>query len=91
VNKLIKTLKPIYFQMMIKKLIPFYVLVLSIFLSSCQSNSTTLASGSADSLAATQNSEEKPEEAEEQQTGGKKASAAEILARLRCPFCVIIR
>ncbi|OYZ43898.1 MAG: hypothetical protein B7Y19_09350, partial [Sphingobacteriales bacterium 24-40-4] len=73
-----------------KKLIPIYVLVLSIFLSSCQSNSTTLASGSADSLAVTQSSEEsssdEPEKAETQQKGGKKASAAEILARPQVPI-----
>ncbi|MCF8454268.1 MAG: polysaccharide deacetylase family protein [Pedobacter sp.] len=73
-----------------KKLIPIYVLVLSIFLSSCQSNSTTLASGSADSLAVTQSSEEsssdEPEKAETQQKGGKKANAAEILARPQVPI-----
>lgn len=76
--------------MMNKKLIPFYVLVLSIFFTSCQSNSTTLASGSADSIPAIQNNEEnksdEPEKAETKQTGGKKASAAEILARPQVPI-----
>ncbi len=76
--------------MMNKKLIPFYVLVLSIFFTSCQSNSTTLASGSADSIPAIQNNEEnksdEPEKAETKQAGGKKASAAEILARPQVPI-----
>jgi peptidoglycan/xylan/chitin deacetylase (PgdA/CDA1 family) len=45
-----------------------------------------LKSGSADSLAATQNSEDKLEEAEVQQTGDKKANAAEILARPQVPI-----
>jgi peptidoglycan/xylan/chitin deacetylase (PgdA/CDA1 family) len=89
-EQIYQTLKPIYFQMMNKKLILFYVLVLSIFLASCQSNSTTLASGSADSISATQNIEEsssdEPEKAETQQKGGKKANAAEILARPQVPI-----
>jgi len=79
-----------YFQMMNKKLIPFCILLLSIFLASCQSNSKTLTLGSADSISATQNVEEsssdEPEKAETQQKGGKKANAAEILARPQVPI-----
>ena len=89
-EQIYQTLKPIHFQMMNKKLIPIYVLVLSIFLNSCQSNSKTLASDSADSTSATQNVEEsssdEPGKAETQQKGAKKANAAEILARPQVPI-----
>ncbi|MBM3401768.1 MAG: hypothetical protein FJY21_05525, partial [Bacteroidetes bacterium] len=75
---------------MIKKLIPIYALVLGIFISSCQSNSKTLESGSADSISTTQSMEEsssnEPEKVEKEQKGGKKATAAEILARPQVPI-----
>jgi peptidoglycan/xylan/chitin deacetylase (PgdA/CDA1 family) len=76
--------------MMNKKSIPFYLLVLSLYLASCQSNSTTLSSDSADSIAANQSLEksnlEDPQKIESEQTGGKKANAEEILARPQVPI-----
>jgi len=85
-----QTTETIYFQMMNKKSIPFYLLIISIYLSSCQSNSTTLSSESADSIPAIQSNEksntEETEKTESGQVAGKKANAAEILARPQVPI-----
>jgi peptidoglycan/xylan/chitin deacetylase (PgdA/CDA1 family) len=79
-----------YFQMMNKNIIPICILLLSIFLTSCQSNSKPLATGTSDSIPSGQTIEEEisaePEKEESQQTGGKKAGAAEILARPQVPI-----
>ncbi len=76
--------------MMNKNIIPVCILLLSIFLTSCQSNSKPLATGTSDSIPSGQNNEEEisvePEKEEAQQTGGKKAGAAEILARPQVPI-----
>jgi len=73
-----------------KNIIPVCILLLSIFLTSCQSNSKPLATGTSDSIPSGQNNEEEisvePEKEEAQQTGGKKAGAAEILARPQVPI-----
>lgn len=73
-----------------KKLTLFYLLTLGLYLASCQSNSTTLSSDSADSLPVNTSIEksitEEPEETGREQIGGKKANASEILARPQVPI-----
>ena len=73
-----------------KKLIPFYLLIISIYLSSCRSNSITLSSDSADSIPGSQSVEksntEETGKTESELPSGKKANAAEILARPQLPI-----
>jgi peptidoglycan/xylan/chitin deacetylase (PgdA/CDA1 family) len=76
--------------MMNKKSIPFYLIIFSIYLSSCQSNSTTTSSDSAANIATSQSIEksttEEIEKTTSEQVTGKKANAAEILARPQVPI-----
>ena len=85
-----QTTETIYFQMMNKKSIPFYLIIFSIYLSSCQSNSTTTSSDSAANIATSQSIEksttEEIEKTTSEQVTGKKANAAEILARPQVPI-----
>jgi peptidoglycan/xylan/chitin deacetylase (PgdA/CDA1 family) len=85
-----QTTETIYFQMMNKKSIPFYLIIFSIYLSSCQSNSTTASSDSVANIATSQSIEksttEEIEKTTSEQVTGKKANAAEILARPQVPI-----
>jgi peptidoglycan/xylan/chitin deacetylase (PgdA/CDA1 family) len=85
-----QTTETIYFQMMNKKSIPFYLIIFSIYLSSCQSNSTTTSSDSVANIATSQSIEksttEEIEKTTSEQVTGKKANAAEILARPQVPI-----
>ena len=85
-----QTTETIYFQMMNKKSIPFYLIIFSIYLSSCQSNSTTASSDSVANIATSQSIEksttEEIEKTTSEQITGKKANAAEILARPQVPI-----
>jgi peptidoglycan/xylan/chitin deacetylase (PgdA/CDA1 family) len=76
--------------MMNKKSIPFYLLIISIYLCSCQSDSITLSSDSADSIPARQSIEksntEESGKTESEPPSGKKANATEILARPQLPI-----
>jgi peptidoglycan/xylan/chitin deacetylase (PgdA/CDA1 family) len=76
--------------MMNKKSIPFYLIIFSIYLSSCQSNSTTTSSDSVANIATSQSIEksttEEIEKTTSEQVTGKKANAAEILARPQVPI-----
>lgn len=85
-----QTTETIYFQMMNKKSIQFYLIIFSIYLSSCQSNSTTTSSDSAANIATSQSIEksttEEIEKTTSEQVTGKKANAAEILARPQVPI-----
>jgi peptidoglycan/xylan/chitin deacetylase (PgdA/CDA1 family) len=76
--------------MMNKKSIQFYLIIFSIYLSSCQSNSTTTSSDSAANIATSQSIEksttEEIEKTTSEQVTGKKANAAEILARPQVPI-----
>ena len=80
----------IYFHIMNKKSIPFYLLIFSIYLSSCKSNSTTSSSDSSANIPASQSIEksttEEIEKTTSEQVTGKKANAAEILARPQLPI-----
>jgi peptidoglycan/xylan/chitin deacetylase (PgdA/CDA1 family) len=73
-----------------KKSIPFYLLIFSIYLSSCKSNSTTSSSDSSANIPASQSIEksttEEIEKTTSEQVTGKKANAAEILARPQLPI-----
>jgi peptidoglycan/xylan/chitin deacetylase (PgdA/CDA1 family) len=85
-----QTTETIYFQMMNKKSIQFYLIIFSIYLSSCQSNSTTTSSDSVANIATSQSIEksttEEIEKTTSEQVTGKKANAAEILARPQVPI-----
>jgi peptidoglycan/xylan/chitin deacetylase (PgdA/CDA1 family) len=85
-----QTTETIYFQMMNKKSIPFYLIIFSIYLSSCQSNSTTTSSDSVANIATSQSIEksttEEIEKTTSEQVTGKKANATEILARPQVPI-----
>jgi peptidoglycan/xylan/chitin deacetylase (PgdA/CDA1 family) len=85
-----QTTETIYFQMMNKKSISFYLLIFCIYLSSCQSNSTTPSSDSAGNIPASQSIEksttEEAEKTASEQVTGKKANAAEILGRPQVPI-----
>jgi peptidoglycan/xylan/chitin deacetylase (PgdA/CDA1 family) len=85
-----QTTETIYFQMMNKKSIPFYLIIFSIYLSTCQSNSTTTSSDSVANIATSQSIEksttEEIEKTTSEQVTGKKANAAEILARPQVPI-----
>jgi peptidoglycan/xylan/chitin deacetylase (PgdA/CDA1 family) len=76
--------------MMNKKSIPFYLIIFSIYLSTCQSNSTTTSSDSVANIATSQSIEksttEEIEKTTSEQVTGKKANAAEILARPQVPI-----
>lgn len=76
--------------MMNKKSISFYLLIFCIYLSSCQSNSTTPSSDSAGNIPAGQSIEksttEEAEKTASEQVTGKKANAAEILGRPQVPI-----
>lgn len=76
--------------MMNKKSISFYLLIFCIYLSSCQSNSTTPSSDSAGNNPAGQSIEksttEEVEKTASEQVTGKKANAAEILGRPQMPI-----
>ena len=73
-----------------KKSIPFYLLIFSVYLSSCKSNSTTSSSDSLAVIPASQSIEkstrEETEKTTSEQVTGKKANAAEILARPQVPI-----
>lgn len=76
--------------MMNKKSISFYLLIFCIYLSSCQSNSTTPSSDFAGNIPAGQSIEksttEEAEKTASEQVTGKKANAAEILGRPQVPI-----
>ena len=85
-----QTTETIYFQMMNKKSISFYLLIFCIYLSSCQSNSTTPSSDAAGNIPAGESIEksttEEAEKTASEQVTGKKANAAEILGRPQVPI-----
>ncbi len=74
---------------MTKKIIPFLLLPVIVYLSSCQSNSKTLAAATTDSISIDQSAQnansESPEKEISQKTRGRIASASEILARPQVP------
>lgn len=74
---------------MTKKIIPFLLLPVIVYLTSCQSNSKTLAAASADSISVDQSAQiegsENPEKEISSKTTGGIASASEILARPQIP------
>ena len=74
---------------MIKKIIPFLLLPVIVYLSSCQSNSKTLVAASADSISMDQSAQiagtENSEKEVSSKTRGRIASASEILGRPQIP------
>ena len=74
---------------MTKKIIPFLLLPVIVYLSSCQSNSKTLATASADSISMDQSAQiagtENSEKEVSSKTRGRIASASEILGRPQIP------
>lgn len=75
---------------MIQKISPFLLVIAVVYMSSCQSNSKTMAAASSDSITIDQpiqgKDSEGPEIENSEKPGGKIGSASEILARPQVPI-----